>query len=483
MHYPPPNGVWSLTDTVSGAFGISRGMVEAATSDNISPLALMSCENFGSTIPTCIETRVKIEQLARRSHSSHVFKFVKTQVGWRNGDSVELLSRSDGGIRFLCLAAALCTLSKYEAAVRLDGLLQETQKDAQLRPTISQLHSMMVILESKLALSSFANNVAGWEIWFRSQLAHIQDPRYRIEFTAIPPKKAFQDMVLFISEHSRLGQKSYLSLKMGSQIVPWCIAFIKWLFGLPPLVRLVTGKILLDQEDASILIEILPQPPAATSGKWTDGGYGSSHQFEVTTSCRIKTDQRRVFGYEGSKRDFALQGARNTFDWTKHRIKGYSGILQDNATIKSAVGQVLVFIVVYLPCWLLVENNTFVEVPGQVSQVGHERRFSTSRHFSAFPWTHPRNKLPETILGTALHLIQLYSSLFIILDRSELLESAQRLVLNIETRLALDRQQASVMLVESVLLKCSIFTVRMAIALLSSSYFPICATLIISFCS
>lgn len=188
-HIPPTQSVWAISDTANGAITVSRGMMEAATSDNISPLALMNCESFGATLPLSIETRIKVEQLARRSGPSHVFKFIQAQIGWKKGDSVELLSRSDAGIRFLCFAATLSTVDRYEAALRLDFLLHKTQKSSQLKPTISQLQALMAVLNSKLALSDFGNLVAGWEIWFRKEMIEISPSNPRFSYAAVPSKK------------------------------------------------------------------------------------------------------------------------------------------------------------------------------------------------------------------------------------------------------------------------------------------------------
>jgi hypothetical protein len=163
-HLAPPGSTWVITDTANKTVTFSTGMLEAATSDNISPLALRCCESFGAVLPLCVETRVKVEQLARRNHTSHVLNFIKAQIGYKKGDSVEQLSRSDSGIRFLSLAATLCTLDHYDAASRLDTMLEATQKEPQLRPTIKQLQVMMNTIREKMVLSDFANIVAGCEI-------------------------------------------------------------------------------------------------------------------------------------------------------------------------------------------------------------------------------------------------------------------------------------------------------------------------------
>ncbi len=172
---PPTQSVWALNETATGLITFSKGLLQAATSDNVSPVALSACQSFGSLLPICPETRLKIGQLARRSHTSHVLKFVSAQIGYLKGDSVEVLSESDGGVRFLSLVATFCTMSRYEAALRIDSLLEATQGRDQLRPTLAQLQSLMAILESKLALSDFAASVAGWEIWFTSQVLQPAD--------------------------------------------------------------------------------------------------------------------------------------------------------------------------------------------------------------------------------------------------------------------------------------------------------------------
>lgn len=118
-----------------------------------------------------------------------MLKFISAQIGYIKGDSVEGLSESDGGIRFLCLVATFCTMNRYEAALRIDSLLEATRARDQLRPTLSQPQSMMTILESKLALSDYAASVAGWEIWFLGQLVRSGDDLFRSQAAAIPPKK------------------------------------------------------------------------------------------------------------------------------------------------------------------------------------------------------------------------------------------------------------------------------------------------------
>jgi hypothetical protein len=41
---------WSLQETTSSALSVARGVMRAATSDNIQALALLACERFGATL-------------------------------------------------------------------------------------------------------------------------------------------------------------------------------------------------------------------------------------------------------------------------------------------------------------------------------------------------------------------------------------------------------------------------------------------------
>lgn len=99
-HIPPTQSVWAINDTVNNSVTIARGVLEAATSDNINPVALLSCEAFGNVLPLCVETRYKIERLARRNYTSHVLNFIKAQISYRKNDVVELLSNSDASVLF-----------------------------------------------------------------------------------------------------------------------------------------------------------------------------------------------------------------------------------------------------------------------------------------------------------------------------------------------------------------------------------------------
>ena len=204
VHLPATGSVWAISDTADKTVTMARGLLEAATSDDISPVALLACGSFGSLLPVSPETRVKVDQLARRNHTSQVLNFVKAQIGYKKDDSVEQLSRSDPGLRFLCLVATLCTLDHYDAADRLDAMLQATQQGFQIRPTIRQLQVMLKSMKTKMILSDFATSVAGFEIMLRASLEG-QGASYQFRIAQIPTKESLQDLVIAMNQLGSLA--------------------------------------------------------------------------------------------------------------------------------------------------------------------------------------------------------------------------------------------------------------------------------------
>lgn len=139
-------------------------------------------------------------------------------------------------------------MDHYEAARRIDSLLEATQSKDPLRPNVRQLQVMMGVLMSKLVLSNFAHHVAGWEIWLRGVLsARGMEQIYSIAYSAkVPPKAALEHLILELSGNHRLGEEKTIEVRSRSQFVPWTIAFVKWCLGAPPLVRLARDSVLLE---------------------------------------------------------------------------------------------------------------------------------------------------------------------------------------------------------------------------------------------
>src|SRR4051794_18239472 len=100
---------WTLSQTASETISVSRGMLIAATTDNVQMLALLACESFGATLAMAPEACTKVELLCSQIHDSAVLTWLKAKVGYRKGDCGWQLARSEAGIRFLGLTACLTT--------------------------------------------------------------------------------------------------------------------------------------------------------------------------------------------------------------------------------------------------------------------------------------------------------------------------------------------------------------------------------------
>lgn len=353
-HLPPTQSVWALNETAGGLIAFSKGLLQAATSDNVSPIALSACQSFGSLLPICPETRLKIGQLARRSHTSHVLKFVSAQIGYLKGDSVEILSESDGGLRFLSLVATFCTMTRYEAAIRIDSLLEATQGRDQLRPTLVQLQSMLTVLESKLALSDFAANVAGWEIWFIGQLLRPADDPFRPQLAEIPPRGKLQDLILLLNETSRLGEEQSAHIRSRPQYVPWLVAFIKWLVGEPPFIQLATGRILNHQDKPRILLTVLENSQDDHLAEQMRNSVRKSQttDLQVSASYMNKTLRNLVIEEQMPKSKIAWNGLLTVREWTTLQVRRLFNEypqLQSNRELLEVLENTISFIVGTLP--------------------------------------------------------------------------------------------------------------------------------------
>jgi hypothetical protein len=351
VHLPATGSVWAISDTANKTVTMARGLLEAATSDDISPAALLACGSFGSLLPVSPETRLKVEQLARRNHTSHVLNFIKAQIGYKKDDSVEQLSRSDSGIRFLCLVTTLCTLDHYDAADRLDAMLQATQQGFQIRPTIRQLQVMLNSMKTKMILSDFATSVAGFETILRASLEG-QGAPYQIGIAQIPTKESLQELVIAMNQLGRIAEEDSIEtvdVRLNSCYAPWTCAFIKWLLGVPPLVRTVQGKTLLQQDQASVTLTILSRSPGSNPNKRTADGKA---KLEVVPVQKIRGFRDIIFLEPTSEPRYGWQGLVSAQDWFDYQFSVlFDKVpqLRKEGKLRNAFGQALYFIVTTLP--------------------------------------------------------------------------------------------------------------------------------------
>jgi hypothetical protein len=155
---------WQLNDTADSAIAIAKGVLKAATRDNVQPVAIIAADAFGATLAMCRETQMKVEQAARKNHTSYVVEFSKSSIGYAKDDCAIRLCSSSTGVRFLALAAALlCTAVTFTTSQALEPMIISSAGRGQILPTTTQLRDLLAALEHKLNRAGLAQNVLGWE--------------------------------------------------------------------------------------------------------------------------------------------------------------------------------------------------------------------------------------------------------------------------------------------------------------------------------
>lgn len=130
------NGI--STRPFNSALSLSRGLIAAATSDNVQPRALFACEQLGASLRICPETCAKIERLVETPKPMKTF--LGAYIGYSNGNSVSHLLQSAAGVRFLALASALVTtIGAYHGSFTLARMLENSATDRTLVPPVWQV--------------------------------------------------------------------------------------------------------------------------------------------------------------------------------------------------------------------------------------------------------------------------------------------------------------------------------------------------------
>ena len=244
-------GTWAISQSVTDALSISKGMVVAATSDNIQIIALLACEGFGATLPMCAESCAKAHQLCSRAHESTIVSFLKSQIGFQAGDSGWQLSQSDAGLRFLALAACLLTIDSWRAAELLRKLITSTAADKRLIPTSQQIKQLLTAVNYRLACSGFADNIIGWKIWIENMIEG-----GLLEISA-PSSDTLIKIVSTLSDLERLGEAQSVHIETPVDGAAWIIAFIKWCLGEPPTVTMPETMVTLVRSSSRVHLHLL----------------------------------------------------------------------------------------------------------------------------------------------------------------------------------------------------------------------------------
>jgi hypothetical protein len=262
----PVQAQWSLSSTSYTTFSALRGILAAATTDNIQPLALLACEQFGSTLAISSETTHKIEHILLPSPEPALFKSAKVAIGFFPNDSATQLGGTAAGVRFLGLAAAfVSSLSLFESAKALDVMLKSSATDLTLLPNVQQLKDLLGCLEARSHRCGFADSVAGWQILLRKEVlpcisSEAQDSRRNLMRDILkltPSPEAIAGLVDVFRQVARMGPATIVgtTIKVGAA-APWVLAFAQWCIEPPSLY--IEGKGAVLEQPASRVRIVIP---------------------------------------------------------------------------------------------------------------------------------------------------------------------------------------------------------------------------------
>ena len=251
---------WSLGSAASTTIAVFKDVMRAATSDNVQPLALISCEKFGATLAMCPETNKKMEDLIIKVSGPKYLRFMSAQIGYSANDSATQLSRSLAGVQFLGLAAALVSsVDMFEGANALSVMLIDSATDKTLLPTARHLKDLLAVMEHRVNRSGFTDIWVGYQILLlgglraSSERGHGRRRRDSTELMETPGIDGISKLVEAFRQLNRLGDATAITIRTTS-CAPWVMAFTRWCLAVPPSTILPNGKVLLDQPASQVTL-------------------------------------------------------------------------------------------------------------------------------------------------------------------------------------------------------------------------------------
>ncbi|KAF4422038.1 hypothetical protein FACUT_10836 [Fusarium acutatum] len=237
MSLSPIQAQWAIDETSRTFLSTVTGVLAAAASDNVQALAIVACEQFGSTLAICDETSHKVETVIVPTPQPATVLFLKAAVGYSPRDSATQLGKSMTGVRFLGLAAALATsFDLFNCARALNVMLRSSASDLTMVPTARQLKDLLASLQPRSYRAGFSESVVGWQIMLQKEA-----------------------MPRILTDRGHLGESTITgaTIKTGAAAA-WVAAFIKWCLGLPPSIYMEGNQQLLRQP-GSVVTLVIPK--------------------------------------------------------------------------------------------------------------------------------------------------------------------------------------------------------------------------------
>jgi hypothetical protein len=220
---------WSLDKTTNSGLSLSRGLIAAATSDNVEPLAVAACEKFGTTLSVCRDSCAKVERLVEPRKP--VVTFLGAYIGYSANDCATQLVKSVAGVQFFALAGALVSsIGEHQGAEALEALLEQSAVDKTQVPPAGKLRPLLKALEPRCSSLRFLDSV----VYCRNLLVQSHNSAESKAFwkkaTQYPYADGIAKLVLALSKLKESAPSSKLEIRAGST-TPWVVAFTSWVFG------------------------------------------------------------------------------------------------------------------------------------------------------------------------------------------------------------------------------------------------------------
>lgn len=252
---------WSLNQTSSSTIEIATGLMRAATTDNVQPLAILACELFGNTLAISPEALRKVEHSVLPTPKPAVLSFLQSSVGYSANDCASQLGKHTAGLQFLAFATALITtMGSFESGTIIHAMLASSAKDKTLLPTVRQIRDLTASIEPRCCRASLAEDVVGWQ-----GLLNRITPEPPLNIFPLsrtirhPGHESIQSLADALRQLRRVGNADVTSVtvKTEAQCAPWTLAFVKWSLGYPPTVMLSDGTPIIEQagSDVTVIME------------------------------------------------------------------------------------------------------------------------------------------------------------------------------------------------------------------------------------
>ena len=224
------------------------------------PLAILACERFGNTLAMSQEICNKIEQRVLPTPQPAVVQFLNGLVGYSKNDCASQLGKSQAGVQFLGLAAALLsTTDLYKSSESIALMLRNSAVDAQLLPTTRQLKGLLASLLPRCNQSGFMNDVLATQKSICEWKIKQGESPETVECSSwFPDPKGMEMLVDAFRQLCRIGATSVTQISIRATCcTPWVAAFTQWCLGSAPSIFIDDGRRISRAADSRVTITIL----------------------------------------------------------------------------------------------------------------------------------------------------------------------------------------------------------------------------------